>query len=128
MCIRDRCYNSKPTGRDNLEVPIDYFKKRNMQPASIEASLLKIEIRNSNAVQIKVRLTIKEETKLNFMGPKSLLANIVDPNMWLIAYLGAKTELWKPFGDFEIDWYVQFNGENEEAQEGNEAVPCNVCN
>ena len=42
------CYNSQPTGRDNLTLPVDYFKlkEESLEVMCTEVSILKIEVRN----------------------------------------------------------------------------------
>ena len=47
------CYNSQPIGRKNLTIPAEYFKteenkREEINPTSVEASILRFEIRNGN--------------------------------------------------------------------------------
>jgi hypothetical protein len=121
------CYESKPTCRDNLTLPVDYFKtKENLEVMCTEGSILKIEVRNCkfiynslvSSARIKIKFNIKPSTELNFTAPVSTLAHVIEPNMWVIIYLTEKAELGKAWGDFETDWHIQYKSteQTEEVQ------------
>ena len=69
-----------------------------------------------------MKFNIKPSTELNFIAPESTISSIIEANMWLIIYLTEKIELGKPWGDFETNWYIQYqtNEHTEKVQAATE--------
>eukprot|EP01022_Parablepharisma_sp_SALTPOND_P025670 TRINITY_DN602_c1_g1_i1.p1 TRINITY_DN602_c1_g1~~TRINITY_DN602_c1_g1_i1.p1 ORF type:complete len:1870 (-),score=221.62 TRINITY_DN602_c1_g1_i1:13785-19394(-) len=119
------CFESLPTGKDNLAIPEGYLenlvidteskeeKKTNMKPFSVEPMVLKFEVRNSNfklhtmigvTKPMKIRINITGKSPLNFYAPASTLSYIVEANRWAIIYMVQKQVPGKPWGEFAVQW------------------------
>ncbi len=117
-------HESKPTGKDNLAVPEEYFevassegkkpdevKKVAIKVASVESTVLKFEARNSKLSQcehddvdrmksVKVRMNIVDKSGANFYVPSATFVCAIEPHKYspTLIPLGGPSFTWQSSG------------------------------